>query len=221
MPKKEEIIKVLEILKREQKGVRKTTLNREGKETKNFSPYQTLISCLLSLRAKDEVTEKISIELFKLAKTPEEMLKIPDKQLKKIIFSSGHFNKKAEAIKHVSREIIERFKGRVPRTREELLSIKHIGPKTANIVLSFSFNQPVIAVDTHVNRIPNRLSWLKTKTPEQTEIQLMEILPRKYWRDINGIFVLFGRTICLPVSPRCSICPVKAYCKRVGIKNSR
>lgn len=219
--KKEEIIKVLEILKKEQAGVRKTTLNREGKETKNFSPYQTLISCLLSLRAKDEVTEKISLDLFKVAKTPEDMLKIKDKELKRIIFSSGHYNKKAEAIKHVSREILEKFEGEVPDTRDELLSIKHIGPKTANIVLSFSFNKPVIAVDTHVNRIPNRLGWLKTKTPEQTEIQLMEILPEKYWREINGIFVLFGRTICLPVSPKCSICPVNKYCKRIGITKSR
>lgn len=216
-----QIIKILEILKKSQKGTRKTTLNREGKDTKNFTPYQTLISCLLSLRAKDETTEKISIELFKIAKTPQEMLKIPEAKLKKIIFSSGHFNKKAEAIRHVSQELINKFNSKVPRTYEELISIKHIGPKTANIVLCFSFNKPVIPVDTHVNRIPNRIGWIKTKNPEQSEIALMEIIPKSYWTEINGILVLFGKTICLPVSPKCSNCPIRNYCKRIGVTTSR
>ncbi len=218
---KEQITQVLKILKKSQSGVRKTTLNREAKENKNYSPYQTLISCLLSLRAKDEVTEVISEELFKIAKTPKEMLKIPEEQLKKIIFSSGHYNKKAEAIRYVSRELISRFNSQVPQTREELMSIKHIGPKTANIVLAFCFNKPVIPVDIHCHRIPNRLNWIKTKTPEQSEIALMEIIPKEYWSDFNGIFVLFGKTVCLPVSPLCSNCPIKNYCKRIGVKTSR
>ncbi|MBM3247774.1 endonuclease III, partial [Candidatus Pacearchaeota archaeon] len=156
----QEISETIEILKEYLKDERKTTLNREGKDTKNFTPYQTLISCLLSLRAKDEVTEKISEDLFKVAKTPEEMLKLDEKKLKEIIFSSGHFNKKAEAIRHVSRELIEKFNSQVPQTHEELLSIKHIGPKTANIVLCFAFDKEFIPVDTHVHRIPNRLGWL-------------------------------------------------------------
>lgn len=216
-----QISKILEILKKYQSGTRKTTLNRESKDSKRYSPYQTLVSCLLSLRAKDEVTEMISEELFKVAKTPEQMLKIPEKKLKKIIFSSGHYNKKAEAIRHVSQQLIEKFDSKVPDTREELLSIKHIGPKTANIVLAFSFNKPYIPVDTHCHRIPNRIGWIKTKTAEQSEIALMEILPKEYWSDFNGIFVLFGKTICLPVSPKCSICPIKNYCKRIGITHSR
>jgi len=221
METKQQISKVLELLKKSQEGVRKTTLNREGKDTKNFTPYQTLISCLLSLRAKDEVTEVISKELFKYAKTPEEMLKIPEKQLKKIIFSSGHYNKKAEAIYHVSRELIGKFNSKVPETREELESIKHIGPKTANIVLAFSFGKEVIPVDTHVHRVPNRLGWIKTKTPEESEVELMKILPKEYWSDINGIFVLFGKTVCLPVSPLCSTCPISKFCKKVNVKTSR
>jgi len=216
-----EIKKVLEILKDYQTGVRKTTLNRESKDSKRYSPYQTLISCLLSLRAKDEVTEIISENLFKIAKTPQEILKIPEKKLKEVIFKSGHYNRKAEAIRSVSREIIEKFNSQVPDTREELESIKYIGPKTANIVLAFSFNKPVIPVDTHVNRIPNRIGWIKTKTPEQSEIALMESIPREYWADFNGMFVLFGKTICLPVSPLCSQCPIKDYCKRIGVGNSR
>lgn len=221
MVEKRKIIQVLEILKKYLQGTRKTTLNRESKDSKRYSPYQTLISCLLSLRAKDEVTEIISEELFKVAKTPEKMLKIPEQKLKKIIFSSGHYNKKAEAIRHVSGELIKRFNDKVPDTREELLSIKHIGPKTANIVLAFSFNKPYIPVDTHCHRIPNRIGWIKTKNPDETEIALMEILPKKYWSDFNGIFVLFGKTTCLPVSPLCSTCPIRNYCKRIGVKSSR
>ncbi len=221
MANEKEIINILEILKKSQEGVRRTTLNRESKDSKRYSPYQTLISCLLSLRAKDEVTEVISEELFKVAKTPQEMLKIPEKKLKQIIFSSGHFNKKAEAIRHVSRELIEKFNSEVPQTSEELMSIKHIGPKTANIVLAFSFGKAVIPVDTHVNRIPNRIGWIKTKTPEQSEVALMEVIPKKYWADFNGMFVLFGKTVCLPVSPLCSSCPIRNYCKRIGVGNSR
>lgn len=221
MVNEQEIIKTLEILRKSQRGIRKTTLNREAKETKNYTPYQTLISCLLSLRAKDEITEIISENLFKVAKTPREMLKISEKKLKKIIFSSGHYNRKAEAIRHVSQELINRFNSKVPETREELMSIKHVGPKTANIVLAFSFNKPVIPVDVHVNRIPNRISWIKTKTPEQSEIALMEIIPKKYWAEINGMLVLFGKIVCLPVSPFCSRCPIRDYCKRIGVKKSR
>ena len=221
MVKQKEIIQVLEILKEYQKGIRKTTLNREAKDNKNFTPYETLISCLLSLRAKDEVTEIISKELFKIANTPETMLKIPEKKLKQIIFSSGHFNKKAEAIRSVSLELIKRFNSKVPSTFEDLISIKHIGPKTANIVLCFSFGKQVIPVDVHVHRIPNKIGWIKTKTPEQTEQELMKILPKFYWTEINGILVLFGKTICLPVSPKCSECPIKKYCKRIDVKKSR
>jgi endonuclease-3 len=217
----QEITKVLEILKKSQEGIRKTTLNREAKDTKNFTPYETLISCLLSLRAKDETTEKISQDLFKIANTPEKMLEIPEKKLKKIIFSSGHYNRKAEAIRHVSKELINRFYSKVPQTFEELISIKHIGPKTANIVLCFSFGKQVIPVDTHVHRIPNRLGWVKTKSPEETEKALEKILPKRYWTEVNGIWVLFGKTVCLPVSPLCSTCPIKNYCKKINVKKNR
>jgi len=195
-PQTSRIIEVLETLKKFQKGTRKTTLNREAKDTGNYTPYQTLISCLLSLRAKDEVTEVISENLFKYAKTPEAMLKIPVPRLKEIIFKSGHYNKKAEAIRHVSQQLIERFNSNVPDTYGELISIKHIGPKTANIVLCFSFNKQVIPVDTHVHRIPNRLGWLSTKTPEQTEKELektkLRFPPSK--KGAANIFVLKDST---------------------------
>ena len=184
-------------------------------------PYKLLIGCLLSLRAKDETTNRITDELFKNVSTPEELLKTSDKKLKKIIFSTGHFNKKCVALKSVSKELIERFDSKVPSTREELLSIKHIGPKTANIVLNIAYNQPYLPIDTHCHRIPNRLGWIKTKTAEQSEPELEKILPKKYWMDFNALFVLFGKTICVPISPKCSECPIQNLCPKVNVTKSR
>ena len=195
-----------------------TTLNTmRGKA----SAFEILISCLLSLRARDEVTDVISRDLFEVANTPEGIVKLPMAKLKKIIFRSGHFNKKAVALKEVSLDLIKRFHSKVPDSYDELISIKHVGPKTANIVLAFAFGKLVLPIDIHCHRIPNRLGWIKTKTPEETEVELMRILPRKYWREFNSAFVQFGREICLPVSPKCSECGVREFCERVGVGRSR
>jgi endonuclease-3 len=209
---------IMKKLKKIYPSTEMTTLNRMRKKPDAF---KVLISCLLSLRARDENTEKVSKQLFEVVNTPEELAKIPLPKLEKIIFSSGHYKKKARTLHSVSRELIERFNSKVPNKKEELLSIKGVGPKTANIVLAFAFNQPVIPVDTHVHRIPNRLGWVKTKKPEQTEEELMKILPKIYWADFNAIFVQFGRDICQPVSPKCSICPINRYCKKIGVQRSR
>lgn len=217
--KKEKISKVMKILEKHYSSTKRTTLNRMRK-TKE-TPFRILISCLLSLRTKDETTEKVSKSLFEVADTPEKILKIPIKKLEKIIFSSGHYRKKARTLKHVSKEILKRFNGRVPETEEELLSIKGIGRKTCNIVRGFAFNKLVIPVDVNVHRIANRLAWVKTKNADKTEIELIKILPKKYWREFNAIFVLFGKTICQPVSPWCSKCPINKYCPRIGVKRSR
>ncbi len=218
MPKKS-IESVMQILEKYYNYTERTTLNRMKKEDK--SPYKILISCLLSLRTRDENTEKVSRQLFEVADTPEKILNLPIKKLEKLIFSSGHYKKKSRVLKSVSKEILEKFNGKVPDKKEELLSIKGIGPKTANIVLSFAFNQCVLPIDTHCHRIPNRLGWVKTKKPEDTEKSLEKILPKKYWCEFNGIFVLFGREICQPISPWCSKCPIKKYCERIGIERSR
>ncbi|VVB77719.1 G/T mismatches repair enzyme [uncultured archaeon] len=210
---------IMSILEKHFNYTKRTTLNRMRKEKQD--PFKILISCLLSLRSRDETTEKISNELFKIADTPEKLLRIPLKRLEGIVYSTGHYHKKALTLKHVSNELITRFNSKVPETREELMSIKGIGPKTANIVLNFAFNQPYIPVDIHCHRIPNRLGWLQTKTPEETEKELEKILPREYWFEFNGIFVLFGRTICAPISPKCSICPVSRYCPKRGVTTSR
>jgi len=212
------IPQVLNILYKKYPSTSQTTLNRMREKP---NPYKILISCLLSLRARDENTEKVSKQLFEVADTPKEILKLPIKKLEKLIFSSGHYHKKAQALKSVSKELLQRFNGQVPKTREELLSIKHIGPKTANIVLSFAFGECVIPVDTHCHRIPNRLGWVKTKLAEKTEIELMKIIPQEYRFNFNAVFVQFGRDVCVPISPKCSICPIRNFCPRIGVKKSR
>jgi endonuclease-3 len=212
------IKEIIKILSKKYPSNNKTTLNRMRNKPDAF---KILISCLLSLRARDENTEKVSKQLFEVAQTPKEILKLSTKKLEKLIFSSGHYHKKAVALKSVSKEILEKFNGEVPKTREELISIKHIGPKTANIVLAFAFGQKVIPVDTHCHRIPNRLSWVKTKIAEKTEIELNKIIPEEYKGDFNAIFVQFGRDICQPVSPKCSICPINKFCPKIGVVKSR
>jgi endonuclease-3 len=196
----------------------KTTLNRMRKKPDAF---KILISCLLSLRARDEATESVSEKLYAVADTPEKIAKLPMAKLEKLIFSSGHYRKKARVLKSVSKDLIKRFDSKVPDVKEDLMSIRGVGPKTANIVLAFAFGQEVLPIDIHYHRIPNRLGWIDTKTPEETEKELEKILPRKYWASFNGVFVLFGREVCQPVSPWCSKCPVRKQCRRVGISRSR
>ena len=212
------VSKVMDVLLDYYKPKRRTTLNRMRKKPNAF---KILISCLLSLRTKDENTEKVSKKLFAVADTPQKIVKLSIPKLEKLIFSSGHYKKKARILQHVSQVLIDDFKSQVPKTKEELLSIKGIGPKTANIVLAFAFGEEVLPIDTHCHRIPNRLGWVKTKLPEKTEIELEKILPRKYWREFNELFVLFGKSVCQPVSPWCSKCPVNKYCKKAGVKRSR
>ena len=212
------ISKVMDLLAEHFDYKERTTLNRMRK---NPDPFKVLIACLLSLRAQDKNTEKASSALFAVADTPEKIMALSQKKLEKLIFSSGHYRKKARTLKHVSKVILERHNGKVPDIKEELLAIKGIGPKTANIVLAFAYGKEALPIDTHCHRIPNRLGWVKTKTPEQTEKQLEKILPKKYWPEFNALFVLFGQTICRPISPKCSQCPVRKYCPRIGVTRSR
>jgi len=215
---KKDISKILKILNKKYPSHSKTTLNRMRKKPNAF---KVLIACLLSLRARDENTKKVSKQLFEVASTPKAISSMPTKKLEKLIFSSGHYHKKARVLKHVSKELIKHFKGKVPKTREELLSIKGIGPKTANIILAFAYGECVIPVDTHCHRIPNRLGWVKTKTAEKTELALNKIIPDKNKCEFNAVFVQFGRDICQPISPWCSKCPISQYCPRIGIQRSR
>lgn len=185
------------------------------------SPYLVLISCILSLRTKDVVTLDASMRLFDLAKNPQEMIKLSIQQIEKAIYPVGFFHTKAKRILEISKDIIDRFKGDVPDTMEDLLSLKGVGLKTANLVLVEGFGQYAICVDTHVHRISNRLGLLQTKTPKETEEVLRAVLPKKYWKEYNALLVLWGQNICRPISPKCSACVVKKYCYQVGVKSSR
>ena len=218
MSKPKNIDKILKILSKRYPSSEKTTLNRMRKKPNAF---KILISCLLSLRARDENTEQVSAQLFKIADTPSKISDIPLKKLEKIIYSSGHYKKKARTLKHVSKEIIKKFNSKVPEKKEELLSIKGIGPKTANIVLAFAFNQQVIPVDVHVHVVANRVGWVKTKNAEKTEKELEKVIPKKYWAELNAVLVQFGKEICITISPKCSSCPIKSLCPRINVSRSR
>jgi len=218
MQSQKNIAKIMQALEKRYKFHKKPTVRRTS-ESEN--PFKTLISCLLSLRSQDVNTAKTSKALFAVADTPEKIIKLPQKQLEKLIYSSGYYRNKAKTIKHVSKVILEKYKGGVPDKKEELLSIKGIGPKTANIVLCFSYGQIVIPVDSHVHIVSNRLGIVSAKTPEKTELELMKVMPKRYWKEINTLFILFGKDICLSISPLCSKCIFKNICPKIGIKRSR
>ncbi len=214
---RKEIAKVMDVLVLRYPSTN-TTLNNMRFEG---NPYKILIACLLSLRVKDEITGPVCCELFSCVKTPEEMLKLDIRRLKRIIFSTGHFNRKADILKSVSREIVERFGGKVPDTYDELMTIKGVGPKTSNIVLAFAFGKSVLPIDVNCHRVANRLGFVRTNGPEETEVELKKVLPRKYFREFNSIMMQFGREFCVGVSPFCSKCPVAGNCLKVGVKKSR
>lgn len=184
-------------------------------------PFLVLISCLLSLRTRDTVSLPASIRLFQVAKTPEAILKIPVSQIEKLIYPCGFYRRKAKSLHDVSHNILTRFQGKVPHTEEELTSIKGVGIKTANLVLGEGFGIPAICVDTHVHKISNRLGFVTSKTPEETEQQLKELLPPEYWIEYNRLLVTWGQNICVPISPFCSKCAIADLCPRVGVARSR
>lgn len=184
-------------------------------------PFVILISTLLSLRTKDEVTAEATERLFLLAATPQEMLKIPVPKIAETIFPVGFYHVKARTIHHVCRELIDRFSANVPDNLDDLLSIKGVGRKTANLVIALAYGKDAICVDIHVHRISNRLGYVKTNTPDKTEYALREKLPRRYWIIYNTVMVAFGRKTCKPVSPFCSRCRVFKYCDRIGVTASR
>jgi len=188
---------------------------------KSRDPFRVLVSCLISLRTKDEVTDVASNRLFAKADTPATMLKLSEREIAKLIFPAGFYRTKGKRIREISQTLVNGYKSRVPETLEELLKFKGVGRKTANLVLTIAHGKPGICVDTHVHRISNRLGWVKTKTPEQTEMALREILPKRYWIPINDWLVTFGQNICQPVSPWCSKCPLHDDCPKIDVKYRR
>ncbi len=175
-------------------------------------PFLILIATLLSLRSRDLVTWIVVQELFEEVKTAEDLVAMPRNELEKIIFKTGFYRQKAATLQHVSAQIIERFQGQVPADKAILSLITGIGPKTANLVMGAAFDQPAICVDVHVHRISNRLGLIETKTVEETEEALEQVIPKKFWIDWNKWLVVWGQNICLPRRPRCDVCPLKPLC---------
>ncbi|MEK6871784.1 MAG: endonuclease III [Nanoarchaeota archaeon] len=197
---------------------RQTTLNRMRREKNAF---KILIGCLVSINIKDEVTEKILTQLFLRADSFKKILAMSTKELEDILYFARYRRMKAAILKSVSKEIIQRFNGNVPSTREELLSIKGIGPKTANVVLNFAFDERALPVDSNTLRIANRIGWIRAEKHDEVEKMLVNHLDEIYFKEANALFMLLGKTICVPVSPFCSRCPVNKICLKVGVEKSR
>ncbi|OGI63682.1 hypothetical protein A2642_05180 [Candidatus Nomurabacteria bacterium RIFCSPHIGHO2_01_FULL_39_10] len=178
-----------------------------------YTPFQLLIATLLSARAKDSTVIPIVKELFKIYPTPQHFITLPQPQLEQHIYKIGFYKTKAKHVKALSAIIVEKYQSQIPNTLNQLTSLPGVGRKTANCILAYVFNQPAIAVDIHVHRISNRLSWTKTKTPQQTEHQLQTIVPKDQWININRLFVGHGQSICKPINPSCNRCSIIKYCE--------
>ena len=184
-------------------------------------PYHVLLSTLISLRTKDEVTLASSRRLFDLASDPYAMVLKSEEEIAAAIYPAGFYKTKARNIRLISEELIERFDGKVPSDRDELLSLPGGGIKTANLTLNLGFGIEAICVDCHVQQIANRLGWIETKNPNESEIELMKIMPKRFWIPLNELLVRFGQVICTSVSPFCAKCPESERCPRVGVTKSR
>ena len=213
-----------EIFKLLKKGLRKfeTPVINRAKRDIDDTPFNTLISCVLSLRTKDNVTEQASLRLLKKYNTPEKILTLSEKRISELIYPVGFYKTKAKRLKEISKTLIDDYSSKVPEKIDELLKLKGVGRKTANIVMVYGHKKTgYLPIDTHCHKIPNRLGWIKTKTPEETEVALRKILPEKYWDDFNDLFVTFGQNICVPISPFCRTCPIEKYCKKINVKSTR
>ena len=184
-------------------------------------PFRILIGCVISLRTKDEVSYAATDRLFRRASTPKQMLALRRPTISKLIYPAGFYRRKAEQIREISRILVERLRGKVPQSIDELLELPGVGRKTANLTVTLGFARPGICVDTHVHRIANRLDWVRTKHPDQTEQALRVVLPRRYWIPINETLVRHGQQLCKPISPICSRCPIDDDCPKAGVGRRR
>ncbi len=202
----EKMFKILEKYLRERSMIQKFL-------DEKFNPFQILVATILSARTKDEQSEKISRKLFQKIKKPEDLLKFTEDEIIMEIYPIGFYRTKAKNLLKLAKILTEKYNGNVPEKMEELLELPGVGRKTANIVLAYAFGKPAIAVDTHVHRIFNRLGFVKTKNPEETEIELRKKLPLRLWRKVNNLFVNFGKRICKPTRPLCDECPISNFCQ--------
>ncbi len=210
---------MLVILRREVRKWKTPIVGVVAEETRD--PFWVLVSCVLSLRTKDGTTAEATARLQALAKTPAEMRELSAPAIARAIYPVGFYKTKARHLRQICADLIGRFGGRVPDTIEELLTLKGVGRKTANLVVTVGYGKPGICVDTHVHRISNRWGYVRTKTPEETEKALRAKLPRRHWITYNDLLVTFGQNLCAPVSPHCSRCPLASFCPRIGVEKSR
>lgn len=212
----EEVIKKLKIALKDLPDPSVTLVGKKWK-----SPFLVLVSCLLSLRTRDETTLPASERLFAKASTIEGMLQLSVKEIEKLIYPVGFYKTKAKRLKEICQDLRDRFGNQVPNNIDDLLTLKGVGRKTANLVLTEGFGKLGVCVDTHVHRISNRLGYVQTKTPHETEFALRNKLPEKYWIDYNAMLVTWGQNICKPISPLCSKCIVNRICERNNVEISR
>jgi endonuclease-3 len=217
--KDKEIDKAVSILKEDIRRWKVPALGVVQEETRD--PFQILVSCVISLRTKDAVTEAASMRLFEKARTAETLAKLPIKTIERAIYPASFFRVKARTLRGVSRDILSRFGGKVPDTIEDLVSLKGVGRKTANLVVTLGFNKPGICVDVHVHRISNRWGYIKTRNPKESETALRVKLPKKHWIVYNDLLVPYGQNLCTPISPWCSRCRLEKMCGKIGVKTKR
>ena len=215
----EEMGAVIRTLRRRAPSWRPTAVAEVAAEQPD--PFRVLIACLLSLRTQDATTREASERLFAVADTPATMLGLTADRIARLIFPVGFYRTKARAIRGICHDLIAHHGGRVPDEIDALLTLKGVGRKTANLVVTIGFDKPGICVDIHVHRISNRLGFVRTKAPDQTELALRAKLPGRYWIGYNDLLVAGGQNVCRPLSPHCSRCPVARWCRRVGVSRAR
>ena len=208
---------VLARLGRAIRGMEEPAVEKISEDTRE-DPFQVLISTLLSAQTRDPVTHAASMRLFRVARTPRTMAAVPTARIQKVIYPVSFYRVKARHVREASKQIVDRFAGRVPHTMADLLTLPGVGRKTANLVLILSHaSRDNICVDTHVHRISNRLGWVSTRTPDQTEQALYRVVPKRYWPTVNLYLVTWGQNVCRPVYPRCAACVVSDMCPKVGV----
>ncbi len=217
--KERDIHKVIGILRKEIQNWDTPIVTLVAENSRD--PFKVLVSTILSLRTQDTTTAKVSKRLFELTDNPHDMLKLGEKEIEEAIYPVGFYKTKARTILYLCRELIEKYNSSVPDDLDELLKLKGIGRKTANLVIALGYGKPGICVDTHVHRISNRWGYINTKTPYDTEMALRKKLPKKYWIEYNDLLVSLGQQLCRPISPRCSECPIDGFCEKEGVERSR
>jgi endonuclease III len=208
------IIEALKAAKREDPSVTRVRKQREG-------AFPVLVATIISLRTKDEVTVLAAERLLSEAESPQSMASLPEARIAALIYPAGFYKTKARNLKSICAILLEKYGGAVPNDEEELLALPGVGRKTAALVRAEGFGLLDICVDTHVHRVSNRMGWLSSLSPDETQAKLKAVLPQEHWIEINPLLVSFGKSICVPVSPKCSICPFRAGCPRIGVEKSR